>query len=137
MSRLQQILDIVNATEESAFDDLTEMLKPGDLDRESAGEVYESCLGYDPTSYFDRREIKDKVQALTTSDMPEGVASIVEDESERISDMAYDIYDERRSEFMDEAIDAAVSDITGWDRSTDDDDIEDVLDDLSDEEDED
>lgn len=120
MSRLKEIIDIVTATEENSFDDLVELLKPEDLDRYSAGEVYESCLGYNPTSYFDKREITEKVKSLDTSNMPEGVASIVIDESDRISDFAYEIFDERRSEFMDEAIDAAVSEVTGWDSSMDD-----------------
>lgn len=118
MSRLREIIDIVNATEENAFDDLAEMLKPEDFDRYSAGEVYESCLGYDPVSYFDKKEIDDKVKALDTECMPEGVASIVVDESERIANFAYEVFDDRRSDFMDEAINQAVSDVTGWDRST-------------------
>ena len=125
MSRLQEILDIVNATEESSYDDLAELLKPEALDRDSAGEIYSATLGYDPTSYFDKKEIADKVHTLATeSDIPEDVSTTILDDEEDITETAYGKFDERRSDFMDEVIEETIAEKTGWSENEEDDDYD-------------
>lgn len=122
MSRLQEILDIVNATEESSYDDLAELLKPEALDRDSAGEIYSATLGYDPTSYFDKKEISDKVHTLATeSDIPEDVSTSILDDEEDIAETAYNKFEERRSDFMDEVIEETITEKTGWSENEEDD----------------
>lgn len=131
MSRLDEILTIVSATEESAYDDLAELLKPESLNRDNAGEIYEAMLGYDPTSYFDKKEIADKVHTFATdTDMPEDVASVVLEDEIRISNSAYEKFDDRRSDFMDEVVEEAITEATGWSSTdTDDVDVDDEYDD--------
>ena len=126
MSKLQEILDIVNATEESSYNDLLDLLKPEVHNRYEAGEVFEVCIGYDPISYYDKKEIVEKVKTLDTSNMPEGVASVFNDKVDRISEFAHEYFDNRRPEFMDEVIAEAVSDVTGWSPSDDFDDVDDI-----------
>ena len=92
MSRLKEILDIVSATEDSD-DVLLELLKPEAMTREEAHEVYESCLGYDPMTYFDKRDIENYVDQIIAC--------------ENITEIARKIVADNRNDIIEKAVEKA------------------------------
>ena len=110
MSRLKEILDIVSATEDSD-DVLLELLKPEAMSREEAQEVYESCLGYDPTSYYDMSDIKKCIDSLASNDkLPKTIAEVVSEHRDDIAQSAFDKFDESREEYISNAVIDAIYD---------------------------
>lgn len=111
MSRLKEILDIVSATEDSD-DVLLELLKPEAMTREEAQEVYEACLGYDPTTYYDVEDIRNFINVVLESDIiTEEVKSFLVAHRDDLEEHAYEYYERTRPEFVQESVASAVYEI--------------------------
>ena len=140
MSQLKNILDIVSASGEESDDVLMDLLKPEKMTREEAQVAFDNALGYDPTTFFDRRDIEEHVESFIADDLtPANISSIVADDKATIVDMAFEKFDDARQEHLATAVSEAVYDATVWDLSDDedsesDDDDEEEYDDMDDDE---
>ena len=115
MSRLSDILDIVSASGENSDDVLLELLQPEKMTREEAQVVFDDSIGYDPTTYFDKRDIAEHVEALIVDDLtPANISTLVAEDKSNIVDSAFDKFDESRQEYLADAVAEAVYDATGW-----------------------
>ena len=110
MSRLKEILDIVSATEDSD-DVLLELLKPEAMTREEAQEVYETCLGYDPTSYYDMSDIKNCINLLASNEkLPKTIAEVVSEHRDDIAQTAFERFNGSRESYISDAVINAIYD---------------------------
>lgn len=122
MSRLKNILDIVSATGEESDSILAELLKPENMTREQAQEMFEDAVGYDPTSYFDKKDIENHINSLMDDDnTPDDVVSVISEDVPGIVDSAFDKFDESRQEYLEAAVADVIYEATGWDSSIEDD----------------
>jgi hypothetical protein len=120
MSRLKDILDIVSATGDESDDILLDLLKPEDMTREEAQVAFDDALGYDPTTFFDRRDIENHVESFIADDStPENISSMVADEKATIIDDAFDIFDANRESYLRDSVAEAVYQNTGYNPSED------------------
>lgn len=116
MSRLNDILDMLTSSGEESDALLADLLKPESMTREEAQETFDSCLGYDPTTYFDKRDIEKHVDNFIESeDTPDDVATVVIEEKDNIVRDAFQRFDESRDDYLVEAAYDAISEITGYD----------------------
>ena len=73
------------------------------IDREEAKDVFEKILGYNPVTYYDRKDIT----SLVDSKLENAKYSHLEDEKDDIIEDAMDIYDTNRRIHQDSAVNAA------------------------------
>lgn len=115
-NRLTEILDIVSASGEESDSLLADLLKPEDMTREQAQEVFEEAIGYDPTTYFDKKDIKQCVDDLIEDkSIPEEVSSSISKDKDEIVDVAFQIFDESREAHVSDAVSEAVHESLGFD----------------------
>ena len=124
-TRLEQILDIVNANSEEAVDDLLTLLHPEDHTKEEIQESYEEVVGYDPTSYFDKQEI-DEIICSIRDDVgtPSDVVEYITHEKEELIKESYEHFESDKLEHLSDAVNKVLKDKFGW--SNLEDDIEDL-----------
>lgn len=132
MSQLSEILKIVNADENTVYDDLITIQDPKNCDKDAMGEHFEAAIGWDPTTHYDREAIKDICEDLANrNDLPEDVANLLIDSKDDVVD---DVYSRFESDGRDEALLSIIYDIieerTGFSIREDDD--EDDLEDTDD-----
>ena len=126
MSRLNDMLNMLTSSGEESDALLADLLRPESMTREEAQETFDSCLGYDPTTYFDKRDIEKHVNNFIESDdTPDDVAVVVIEEKDNIVKDAFERFDESRDDYLVEAVNDAISEITGYDA-----DVADMLEDL-------
>lgn len=110
--RFRDLLDIVTANSDDNVDDYLELLQPDQSNRYEMGAKFESTIGYDPITYYDRRELERMVDALIESKVskndteknpvPEWLKEALKDEKNRIDliNKAMDIYDSCRDDLF-------------------------------------
>lgn len=126
MSRLKEILDIVTANSEEDVDSLLDMMSPQNFERSEMSEVFESTIGYDPISYYDKKRLAEMVEELEVSpDISEDVSELIKDSRESIVDEAYEVFDDNRDEYLKKSLDHVVEDKYGYEPDTDLDDEDD------------
>lgn len=126
MSRLKEILDIVTANSEEDIDSLLDMMSPQNFERSEMSEVFESNIGYDPISYYDKKRLVEMVEELEVSpDISEDVSELIKDSRESIVDEAYEVFDDNRDEYLKKSLDHVVEDKYGYEPDTDLDDEDD------------
>ena len=137
-SKLNDLLAIVTANSEENVDDFLTLLSPDTTSREEIQQTFEDTLGYDPTSYFDKKDIREKVDDILDGDIPEHVQDYIASDKDAVVDEAFDKFDENRSDYLDEALNTVLMDNTDWSPDSDSDDDEEEDDEYDeDEEDED
>ena len=133
MSLLNDMLKMLTSSGEESDALLADLLKPESMTREEAQETYDACLGYDPTTYFDKRDIGKHIDNFIESeDTPDDVATAVVEEKDLIAREAFARFDEYRQDYLMDAVSDAITDVTGYDAA-----IREELENLDDEEDED
>lgn len=95
------------------------------VDREEAKEVFERIFNYDPVSYYDKKDIAE----IVDSKLEDAKYSHLEDDRDDIIDESYEIFDGNRHIHLDSAVKTALDLRMGAD---DDDDINDIRKQLSD-----
>ena len=95
------------------------------VDREEAKEVFERIFNYDPVSYYDKQDIAE----IVDSKLEDAKYSHLEDDRDDIIDESYEIFDGNRHIHLDSAVKTALDLRMGAD---DDDDINDIRKQLSD-----
>lgn len=94
MSRLENILAIVTATGEESVDDLLTLLSPEKHEKEEIQQTFEEVIGYDPTSFYDKRGIEDAVdEASVRMDYAEEVRDEIVKNKETIASAAFTAFD--------------------------------------------
>ena len=63
-TRLEEILSIVTANSEEAVDDFLVIAHPENHEKEEIQETFEEVIGYDPLSYFDKKELGEKLDSM-------------------------------------------------------------------------
>jgi hypothetical protein len=112
--RLEELMDIVRATSDQDVDDFVDLMKPDSFSRAEMQQVYEETLGYDPTSYFDKKDIGNISDRIATyPDTPQEAVDYINDSKEELVDTAYDIFDDGRQEFLQAAVEQAIEEATG------------------------
>jgi len=134
---LENVLQIVSATSDQSFEDLVDLMRPEDHSREEMQETYEETLGYDPTTYFDRRDMKDIVERIADDpNTPDEALGYIKDQGDDLIDDAFDQFDSSREVFLQAAVEQVIEEATGVevnaDLSDDDFDDESEFDDESD-----
>ena len=116
MSRLKDILDIVTSSGEEADSLLADLLKPEYMTREEAQETFETCIGYDPTSYYDKKDIVMHIDTVIEAEnTPEDVVQTIVEEKDEIANVAYKNFDISRQDFLAACANAAIEEVTGYD----------------------
>jgi len=111
---LENVLQIVSATSDQAFDDLADLLKPEDHSREEMQETYEETLGYDPTTFFDRRDMKAIADRIKNDpNTPDEAVDYIRDQGENLVDEAFEQFDDTREVFLQAAVEQVIEDATG------------------------
>ena len=111
-SRFRDLLDIVTANSDENVDDYLELLQPDAVNRYEMGAKFETTIGYDPITYFDRKELNRMIDALIESNVskndpekkpvPEWLKEALKDEKNRIDliNRAMEIYDSCRDDLF-------------------------------------
>lgn len=111
---LENVLQIVSATSDQSFSDLVDLMKPEDFSREEMQETYEETLGYDPTTYFDRRDIETIVDKIVDDvNTPDEALGYIEDQKESIVDDAFEQFDSNREVFLQASVEQVIEEATG------------------------
>ena len=132
--RLKQVLDIVTSNSDEAIDDLLELMSPEDHTREEMGQTFEDTLGYDPTCYYDKKQLGQIADDIADDPAtPSGVVDAINDGKEDLIESAYNIFaDGRDSAFLAAAMEEAIEDSTGISIDIESDEEDDDLDDTED-----
>ena len=138
MGRLEEILKIVNANSEESIDDVLTLLSPDAVSKEEIQETFEEVLGYDPTTYYDIKDIHDRIDKIMDADIPEEVVDFLASDKQLVAQESFDVFEENKPKYFDESISQVILDKTGHDIMEDtdledDDDDAIVEDDLDDE----
>ena len=122
-TRLEEILSIVTANSEEAVDDFLVIAHPENHEKEEIQETFEEVIGYDPLSYFDKKELGEKLDSMIENhETPEDVAEDLADQKDEIVDAAYEIFDDSKSDYLDEALNEAIEEKVGYVADPDNDD---------------
>lgn len=117
---LANVLQILSATSDQSFDDLTDLMKPEDYSREEMQETYEETLGYDPTTYFDRRDMKGIIDKIANdSNTPDEALDYIKDHEETLINDAFEQFDDGREVFLQAAVEQVIEEVTGVEIDTD------------------
>lgn len=139
MGRLEEILQIVSANSEESIDDVLTLLSPDALPKEEIQETFEEVLGYDPTTYYDIKDIHDRIDKIMDADIPKEVSDFLASDKQLVAQESFDVFEENKPKYFDESISQVILDKTGHDimedtdLEDDDDDDDIVEDDLDDE----
>lgn len=115
MNRLEEILQIVSANSEEAVDDFLTLLSPEKSSKEEIQSTFEDVVGYDPTSYFDKQAIGEKLDGIAESnETPEETSSYIKDNRDDAIQEAYDAFEESKPAFFDSVINDVLEEKTGW-----------------------
>lgn len=110
--RFRDLLSIVTANSDENTDDYLELLQPDQSNRFEMGAKFENTIGYDPITYYDRRELGRMIDALieskvdkddaNKSPVPEWLKEALKDEKNRIElvNKAMEIYDSCRDDLF-------------------------------------
>ena len=111
-SKLQEILDIVSASEDEADDILIALLRPEVLSREEAQEMFDVGIGYDPTTYFDKRDIERHVDGVVDEfHLPDEIIDDIIENKTTITDKAFEFFDESRQDYLKDNVIEAINDV--------------------------
>lgn len=129
MGRLEEILQIVSANSEESVDDVLTLLSPDALPKEEIQETFEEVLGYDPTTYYDIKDIHNRIdKIMEEADIPEEVSDFLASDKQLVAQESFDVFEENKPKYFDESISQVILDKTGHD-IMEDTDLEDVDDD--------
>lgn len=128
---LENVLQILSATSDQSFDDLVDLLKPDEYSREEMQETYEETLGYDPTTYYDRRDMQAYAERLANDlNTPNEAVDYIKDQGDALIDEAFDQFNDSREVFLQAAVEQVITDATGVEIDIDlSEDYEDLMDD--------
>ena len=94
MNYFEAIKSAANAeTDDDVMDVIIKMSEPEKMDRKEAQEAYTEYLGYDPTTYYDEKEIDEK---LTKFEVEEGNPRSLVENHEALVESAMSIYEANR-----------------------------------------
>lgn len=94
MNYFEAIKSAANAqTDDDIMDVIIKMSEPEKMDRKEAQETYTEYLGYDPTTYYDEKEIDEK---LTKFEVEEGNPRSLVENHEALVESAMSIYEANR-----------------------------------------
>ena len=111
---LENVLQILSATSDQSFDDLADLMKPEDHSREEMQETYEETLGYDPTTYFDKRDMKNIINRLASDEnTPDEALDYIKNQEETLLDEAFEQFDSGRGVFLQAAVEQVIEEATG------------------------
>ena len=115
MGRLEEILQIVGANSEENVDDMLMLLSPDAVSKEEIQQTFEDVIGYDPTSYFDVKEIHNRVDKIMNTDIPEEVSEFLESDRQLVVQESFEVFEENKPKYFDESIAEVILDKTGHD----------------------
>ena len=122
-TRLEEILSIVTANSEEAVDDFLVIAHPENHEKGEIQETFEEVIGYDPTSYFDYDTLKVLLENMKNSgELPKDVIEVIESDTDEILKEAYDKYDSDRSIYLQDALNYAIEEKTGFNPGMEDED---------------
>lgn len=113
---LEELLDIVTATDPTAADDFLDLLKPEKFDKVEMGSIFDATLGYNPIDYYDKKDISSYIEdILAHPDIPDDIKTFVKDNRDDIIDESYRQFEQDRAMFMHGPVDAYIEECTGTD----------------------
>lgn len=114
-TRMEDILAIVTTNSDEAVDDFLTLMNPDNSTKEEIQETFEEVIGYDPTSYFDYGTLKVMLENMKHSDdIPKDIIDVLESEEDEIIKEAYEKFDSDRNIFLQDALNYAIEEKTGF-----------------------
>ena len=130
-TRMEDILAIVTANSEEAVDDFLSIMNPEKSSKEELQETFKEVIGYDPTSYFDYGTLKVMLENMKNSnEIPRDVIEVLESDEDEIIKEAYEKFDSERNIYLQDALNYAIEEKTGYNPGSE---VEDDEDDSTDE----
>lgn len=115
-TRLEEVLAIANATSEESVDDVLTLLHPDSHKKEEIQESFEEVIGYDPTSYFDRKELDEMLESIRDDiGTPSDVKDYITNNKEELVTETYNQFDSDRLEHLRDAVNKVLKEKFGWD----------------------
>lgn len=112
---LNELLDIINASDPEAGEDFLKLLQPEKLDRYEMGSLMEATLGNDLTSYYDKKEISDYLTLIENHELiADDLKEFIRSNREEIIKDCYDDYDSTRPVFTHGAVDGYLEERFGY-----------------------
>lgn len=103
-----------NASEDDISEDLIRMADPNSFDsRDEMESHFESCLGYNPMEYFDRKTIDEQFDEIL-NDAPYSVQNQLRDKREEIIDRTLECSDDIGDTVLRKVFVGVIKDTIGW-----------------------
>lgn len=126
MATLQNLLDIVTANSEDVIDNFLDLMRPDDFTREEMGVIYEDTVGYDPISYYDKKDMRDYADQIAENPTtPQEVVDYIKESRDELVEEAYSLLDLSRENNIQACVESVINDKFGIDLDLDDESIED------------
>lgn len=126
---MNELLDIINATDPDSGEEFLKLLQPEKFDRYEMGSILEATLGHDLTSYYDKKEIGDYLKFIESYELIDDeesedskqaldeIKDYIRDNREEIIKVCFDDFDSQRSIQTHAAVDNYFDEIFGCDIS--------------------
>lgn len=115
---MNELLDIINATDPDSGEEFLKLLQPEKFDRYEMGSILEAALGNDLTSYYDKKDINDYLKFIESHEMiDDDLKQYIKDNREEIIKVCFDDFDSQRVIYSHGAVDAYLEEIFGYDIS--------------------
>lgn len=116
MKSLKEVLDLIQADDDQSVADLYDLMRPDQHSDAEMQAMYEDALGYDPTTFFEKREMANIANRIMDSDVvPEEASTYVRDNFDDIVTSSYEAYQENKPIFQQAAVEQCISERVGID----------------------
>lgn len=113
---LNELLDIINATDPESGEEFLKLLEPEKYDRVEMGSIMEATLGYDATCYYDKKDIDDYLTfILDRDDIDDDTKAFITGNRDDIVEESFNMYMEQRLIHVHGAVEAYIQEMTGID----------------------
>lgn len=116
---MNELLDIINASDPEAGEEFLKLLQPEKFDRYEMGSILEATLGHDLTNFYDKEDIRNYLKFIESHESPDidEVKEYIKDNREEIIKACLDEFDSTRIVHIHGAVDAYLEEIFGYDIS--------------------
>lgn len=112
---MNELLEIINASDPEAGEDFLKLLQPEKYDRVEMGSILEATLGHDLTCYYDAKEVHDYINKIIEHpDIPDEVKEFVDQNRDELIQDSMNAFQLTRSTLLTSNIDARVEEETGY-----------------------
>lgn len=117
MKSLKEVLDTIQANDDQSVEDLYDLMRPDQHSDAEMQAMYEDALGYDPTTFFEKREMVNIANRIMNSGdvVPEEAIVYVRENFDDVVESSYEAYLENKPIFQQAAVEQTISERVGVD----------------------